>query len=538
MLSKFSKIRKIDKSHRLYNLYLELLSNRSQNVQKIAFECLQTYKLPHVTPYVRHISNLIDEKRIRSELIKFKIDPESKKIRPEHRSELIPLIFRILQSKLLHKKKMKIKRKNNAQLKKLQILRFLAQCKQEELMSFVHIAFSLYNKYDVSEDNLVEKLTQKLDFSKFPAPKRLLASLSFLKMVQKQFSHKLDHNSLKHLLRILSVIGVILHIGITDYKHSIYKKYVKFFRSLRSICLKILNQFFTLFESYPWTSTEIDLIFQIFVWSTIDYFPLENLRTPTTLLKLFMTWSTNSKYFRLLMKSHPGDTHRYPLRFIINLLESKSNLSPTVVNSVMEIVENLLKSDQDVDDVSNDGGDHLRGCDILLPDLENILNYFHWRLESRRGVFNDKESYILSKCSGLLADDAACSQKMLNLLLPLVYKKAFAKRTSSYDDDDADEELVRMLVTVKNLIRNVDNGAHFLVTMSRLFSEFSGKSIRLLLCEVFASLAEKVCANGEEFRNEMVMLKGFLNGLNSWSDMALEKADSDQRLDTFRDIDK
>ncbi|GJQ79470.1 hypothetical protein Trydic_g16323 [Trypoxylus dichotomus] len=105
-LEVFAKIRSAKSMYRepeLYKLYFELLSHKNSEVQKVALDCIMTYKFKYLIPYKEHLYNLVDDKNFKNELVAFRVDPESSMIQEEHRNEVIPIIMNIVFSKMVSK---------------------------------------------------------------------------------------------------------------------------------------------------------------------------------------------------------------------------------------------------------------------------------------------------------------------------------------------------------------------------------------------------------------------------------------------------
>jgi len=50
-MSTFRNPKNIYKESEVYDIYLSLLSNKNEEIQKAALDCLLTYKQKHVIPY-------------------------------------------------------------------------------------------------------------------------------------------------------------------------------------------------------------------------------------------------------------------------------------------------------------------------------------------------------------------------------------------------------------------------------------------------------------------------------------------------------
>jgi hypothetical protein len=105
----------------LYKFYSIIVSKPDTTVAKLALDCLLTYKNEAIVPYQQTLKNFFDDGALRNELLGFdpslmtmttsllslsrSSDEEQKKIEPNHRSTIIPLMIRILYGRFVSKPK-------------------------------------------------------------------------------------------------------------------------------------------------------------------------------------------------------------------------------------------------------------------------------------------------------------------------------------------------------------------------------------------------------------------------------------------------
>ena len=63
-------------------------------MQKVAFECIMTYKRKYLKPYKENFLKLLDDKSFKNEIVLFSVNPETTVILEEHRSRMIPVLMR------------------------------------------------------------------------------------------------------------------------------------------------------------------------------------------------------------------------------------------------------------------------------------------------------------------------------------------------------------------------------------------------------------------------------------------------------------
>lgn len=131
----------------LNDVYFDLLSHKNPDIQKAALECIMTYKHKYLVPYSEHLFALIDNKKFKNEVTKFRIDKDSGIIQEEHRPHLIPIIMRLVYSKMIAKTGMRTGGKAGPAMRRALVLRFLAGCHEDEMLIFIKMAFKFFDRF-------------------------------------------------------------------------------------------------------------------------------------------------------------------------------------------------------------------------------------------------------------------------------------------------------------------------------------------------------------------------------------------------------
>lgn len=538
----FSKIRSPKSMYRepdLYKLYFDLLSHKNHEVQKLALDCIMSYKHKYLIPYREHLYNLINERNFKDELATFRVDKESSIVKEEHREHLIPIVLKIVYSKMFAKTGLRTGGKSSGQLRRNLVLRFLAGCQENEMLNFIHMAFRFYSKYIDDNSNLeelIEKISNDVNLETFFPPKRLQSSLNLLTVVLEQFGGLMKDDLLRFLLRVLFVIGTAIK-GALRQIQNIHAGYLLMLRNLRTSCVKIIERFFEHFESYPWESNEINVVFNVFVWPYLDKLTVEGIHSPTSLLKLFTQWGSNPRYFPLLMKHHPENQDCYILPSIMKLLLNKQS-RPSVVNSIMEMFEKLLSLIPDDEEselkipidhllpIQDNILDRLKlheklnyGSCILLPHASSILEIIKRKLENKSKNINQLELFILSRISELVWE-SAISDEVLKLLLPVALKKCSL----------GEETVLKYVSTISNLLGNVEQPQIHFKQLSPLFADISYVSSRKILCQILEMISKQTNDSHLSLLAETVLQ------LNAWDVKWVDQPDFQRRLDGFKTI--
>ncbi|XP_054276631.1 small subunit processome component 20 homolog [Macrosteles quadrilineatus] len=533
-LTVFSKLRNprsMFKEPELYKTYLDFLSHKNPDVQKAALDCIMTYKFKYLTPYKEHLYGLIDDKTFKEEVTLFRIDADNEIIRPEHRADLIPVVMRIVYSKMLNRSGARTGSKSAKQVRRSIVFRFLAGCKHEELLFYLKMAFRLYAS-TVQDDAaaMVQSVQSTLDLSAMVPPKRLLSTVNLLMVVLSQCGSLLSEEALRFLLRVLLCVGVTVSSALSQ-REVVHAGYFNILKNIRTAAFGVIIKFFSAFETFPWTSQELDVVYNVFVWPYLPKLPVEGIHSPTPLMKLFMAWSQLPRYFPLLIKYQKDSPEVTPLPFIMTLLTS-TKTHGSVVNAIMDIVDKLVNWEDNMDEdvpptpplLINDlldvdsydiQGHTNFGSRILYPHIPAVLERMKRKLSRPKATLGHRDLTILSHVTSLV-HDSETSETLLSLMIPVVGRKAGA----------GEHVICPLITTVTNLITNVTHPRGYIRSLAPLFGSVVGAEPRRMLSALVKSI------DGEENGLNAQLLAD----LNAWNAKWLDQPDFERRLDAFKII--
>ncbi|XP_066256541.1 small subunit processome component 20 homolog [Euwallacea similis] len=537
VFSQFKSPKSMYREPELYRLYFDLLKHKNAEIQKLALDCLMTYKFTHLLPYKDQLYDLINDKNFKHVISDFRIDKETTQVQVGHREGLIPVILQIVFSKMSSKTGLRTGGKASGQNRRNLILRFLAGCEELEMLTFVQKSFSIYSRYlQDNECDLVTDVAGRVDLERCLAPKKLLSTVNLLNVILDQFGGLMGDQLLTYLLKILLIVGALVS-GIMNQLAKVHSGYLSILRTIRTTSIKTLERFFEQFHQYPWNSTQIDAIFDTFIWPYLSKLTIEGIHSPTALLRLFRQWSLNPRFFKLLVKHQKDNEEHYILPLIFELLANpKSHIS--VVNVIYEMIECLLKYEAseeelkleiEVNGVMELSGDLLARCKvneklnygscILLPHVPKVLEKIKQKLESRSKSLNKAELFILCRISELVWE-ARISDSVLGLLVPVVLKRS-----------TADEEVVKeLLTTVYNLLQNVENPSAHLRSLTPLFGDITHASCRKILLSILSHIAAK------SESKELLRVSEIIGELNAFDAKWLDQPDFERRHQAFKNI--
>ncbi|XP_073694690.1 small subunit processome component 20 homolog [Garra rufa] len=541
VFSKFNNPKALYMEPKLRELYTQLLCHKDQQIQKIALDCLMTYKDPNILPYKENLERLLDDKHFKDEIAHFNITEEGAVVLPSHRPKLIPMLMRILYGRMRTRVGSKFQGKGNTISRSSIVLRFLAACQPEEMGMFIDLLLEpVCHHAEGGCLAAVERAVAETNMSAVLPVGRQHGLLNTMEMLIQEMGHLMHLYLPKILQMLLCITASVSHI--LDHREQLRPGFLNPLKNLRRLGILRIQDFFDGFESYSFTADEIDAVFQAVVWPKVCLLSTESPYAPTPLLKVIFVWSQNPRYFPLLAKQRPGHPEYDILRNVFALFFSK-NLSAVTTAMVVDIAETLLttpdyepKENESVLVVNDcvipephqtcDESDSLTiGCRLLLPHIPALLKYLSRvvcnseRLKKTQFKAQvKKELNILSKISRFVTEKEQ-SSTLIGLLLPYLHKLRTAQETQ-----------LDILGTVKNLLRQCSDPNMFLKPLSKLFSIIQDRIPRQALCEAFQILSE--------MDSELTYITDVVVELNAFDSRHLNEIYFDVRLLAFQKVIK
>ncbi|NXC50218.1 UTP20 protein, partial [Penelope pileata] len=536
VFSKFSNPRALYLEQKLNALYTQLLSHQDQSVQRIALDCIMTYKHPHLLPYRENLQRLLEDKSFKEEIVHFSISEESTIVKMEHRPHLIPVLMRILYGRMRNKTGSKTQGKSAAATRMSIVLRFLAGSLPEEIRMFLDLLFEPVKQFSHGPcQTAVLRSMSEVDLAKVLPLGRQHSLFNGLEVVLKNMGHLISQY-LPEILQILLCMTAVVSC-ILQQREKVQPRLINPLKNLRRLGLKLVVEFFSDHETYSFSVEEVDAVFHAVVWPQVCRLASESQYSPTFLLKLIHTWSKNPRYFPLLAKQHPDRPECDILTNVFAVLSAK-NLSEATSNVVMDIADSLLNSPnfEPTEKVSSlnvtgciiaDTGEVTEetlslGCRLVLPHVPAILQYFSKTMlnvekmkKKKYRAQVSKELNILSKISKFIQEKSQNSV-LVSLLLPFLHQ--------SNIEQDAE---IDILETVQNLLRHCSNPTSFLKPLAKLFSVIQNKLSRQKLCLVFQTLSD--------LDSELKYITDIVK-LNAFDQRHLDDINFDVRLSAFQSI--
>ncbi|XP_041637012.1 small subunit processome component 20 homolog [Cheilinus undulatus] len=539
VFAKFTNPRSLYLESSLSELYNQLLCHQDQQIQRVALECVLSYKEPNIVPYKENLEKLLDDKHFKEEIVHFNISDESGVVDASHRARLIPLLMRILFGRLRSKAGSKFQGKAFAASRSSIILRFLAGCQAEELGIFIDLLLEPVCHHSQGPClAAVERAIADTDLGAVLPLGRQHSLLNIINVVIQKLGH-LIHIYLPKVLQILLCVTASVST-ILDQRDQLRAGCISPLKNLRRLGILRIQDFFDGFDSHSFSPDELDAVFQAVVWPQICRLPTESPYSPTPLLKLIHVWCKNSRFFPLLAKKKPNQLECDVLLNVFALLSAK-NASPATIAMVMDIAESLATTEDFVPSESEaelsvnncvfpqpgEGAliseDSLtQGSRLLLPHISTLLQYLSGvvrntdRLKKKKFRAQvAKELNILSKVSRFVSDKEQ-SSVLIGLLLPYLQK-----------GNNPQETEIDILATVQNLLRQCVQPSAFLRPLSKLFSIIHHKLPRQALTNVFQTLSD--------LEPSLTYITDAAAQLNAFDSRHLDEIYFDVRLTAFQD---
>lgn len=302
---------------------------------------------------------------------------------------------------------------------------------------------------------------------------------------------------------LLKVLLVITSTSMTllEKRDEVLPWCINLLKSVRTLAVMKLIQFFKTFTKYEFQPGEIDAVFESIVWPMLPRLELESVKMPSPLVRLFCTWSENPRYFVFFSKYREDCKSLTILPHLIALYTS-SRAKPRVVGVVSKIIFNLILSKStavieeeeenvaplkinfsfcEPEDIMTESINY--GTKLLLPFVDDILQ----KLESTflvlhkkrsKKVLSQRDLTILLGISPHVENSEQCF-KLIHLLVPFLHNP----KTDV-------EPQVFILNTISNLIKKVTEVESFMAIFAPLFGKLTHQNSRSALTSIFTTMSE------------------------------------------------
>ncbi|GBP37217.1 Small subunit processome component 20 homolog [Eumeta japonica] len=194
VLAQFKNPRALHKEPVFWDIYMKFLKNKNPFLQKYALDCVLNYKNKNIIPYKSNLYNLVDDKKFKDELTLFKITEDAQSIRMEHRDEVVPIILRILYGKMISKQG--TEKKSGGQTKRAMVMRYLAGCNENELKTFIDMAFSYFQTFmDMSPIDIYQEISGNFNLKAVTSPGKLHSALNLFEGILEIMKRRISNTA-------------------------------------------------------------------------------------------------------------------------------------------------------------------------------------------------------------------------------------------------------------------------------------------------------------------------------------------------------
>ncbi|KAI0090560.1 armadillo-type protein [Irpex rosettiformis] len=543
VFSKFVNPKALHSSQELRTLFMTLLSHPDRQLQKLALDCVLTFKDPAVAKFEEELKALLDNTRWRDQLTNLDIAS----IGGDNRAQTIEVLIRLLYGVMLEKKG-KSRSKGGVD-RRAAVLAAFNGCTSDELETLVDLMLGpiLRKRADSLESLEVSTPTpsgSSYQLQLIPdsvSDKQLVGFLTLLGDVMKNLGTKLLPRWDILLQTLLDVIGyaqgrlttvtpeadsneeqddtdAVSDVGSEDDQGRSGTG-----RAIRAVRQTGLKRFIDFFRS-P-VSLEFDFTpylgeaFRSFISPRLPLLNVENTQAPSALLELFHTWTLKPQFAPFLVAYNSQ-----VLPKIYDCLVA-SSVKPAVISRVFDIVDHLL---------SLSSADNALADAVFKPGIPLLLTNLTVLVERMKGdtsltdQLGRRQINILSQLAPYMADSAQAST-LLSLFTPIL-RKSSKTIPEKLKVDILD--IIRNLLPLVDGISSSDNAA-YLKTFSLfayLFQSLRSRQARLKLVAVFRALAE--------LNEQLLPLADLLESLNAYSARRMDEPDFERRLSAFSHLNE
>lgn len=497
-----------------------LLTNGDVEIQRSALKAIFCWNLQSLQPYRENLMNLLDDQTFRQEISTFLHDDDA--IQSEHRSDLIPVILRILYGKMIAKSGTKTAKQGQI-IKRKAVFRALSRLHGNELHEFVQIVLGplanheLFRNSHLLEENLCQmRLTVRKQLGLAKMMKDMLENLSHQ---LEPFIKNLVDALLHCLIRTMRELSTMPKEDVID---GIQAPALKSLRQVGIQCVILMFQKFPAKELKPYMFT----LFAELISPRLEKLPVESSQSVSGLLTLFSTWASSmttvlflSEYDSCLITS------------IIDCLEvpsTKDEVKRFILDDIFKrIVANC--SPYSGSEIGSEEQEEKRKIvqSLLNPYVEAIL---------------DRVGNLLRKSPS--KELLGSAVELISMLAPLIKGSNHIENLLEISTFLFDQPSHRVNPRSKgDLLRIVQ---HFMIlldassagklsgpilrSVSSLFGYFKDRANRVALSEVLCVLAKR--------DPELQTIASLCVSLNSFSALRLDEPDFDERLRAFSIINE
>jgi U3 small nucleolar RNA-associated protein 20 len=499
--SKLSNPKALYRADDLRSFYLRLLSIGDTTIQRLAVDCLLTWKDPYLLSHRDRLADLLDEVKFRDTLLRFSLAPSSEIIAPAERADLLPVITRLLYGLVTTRHRRQAARKTAT-------LASLRSCTTPDLDLFVGLMLAPFQS--LLPDEGVSQFVLPSTPGSLPSKKRQVGFLTLLGDVIKHLGANVRHCS----ANLLAVTLSLVHFAALDDKENQTSA-----RQIRLLGTKRLSEF-SLFLTFEELEFILPAMFTSLISPKLSALPSETTQSPSALLQLLVAWSSKRDVVPALVKY---DSSVLPAVFACLAVPK---VKSTVVLRILDLVQNLLGF------AEAEGKDSFVVLSVVRPHVASLLANLSVLLERTVSSFDARNEVSRRQLNLLLklvpyVDQKEEASGLVTILLPLL------RRPRKVVPEGVQ---INLLAIIADLIPlgldspTAPNAVRLYETLSILFSALRSRNGRLGLVRALQqfSAVDDTCSR----------VASLLEDLNAFSVKRSEEPDFDRRLLAFSQLNE
>jgi len=499
LFSLFKNPKALYKTSEVYSAMLALLSHGDREIQRYALEAILTWKNPTISRYEEQLKGFLEDAKFKEQLTIFlDIGSDDDSLQDSHRSEILPLVFRLMYGRII------TKGKGDQQADRKAVFTIISRFEDDEVKQFLEVLLGRLNQLELvkkgvfHEQNLTEELLDQR--RQLGLINMLHDFLDTLRMTAASFTPQLVDPVIYCLIR-----AARNSIESTNNIESDEAGKFGLARSIRQISLRCLILIFDIIPNFAW-HLYLPVLFNDLIRPRLDKLAQENAQAVSGFLRLFSAWAKHIETVSFLF--------RFDRQLVSRLAECVSNHSTKeevrrfVLN---EIFGNVLDLAQEGDKSSEAWSLLSEHAPIILQHLGTALT-----IESTKDFLDDGVKLIVR-----LADVVSPTSTDLLSSLPYLLVQS-SKKVSLSAKTDALRIILRA-TPVASINDELFDQLYDSICSS--FAYFSDRESRLLLCDILQELARKKPA--------LKTPANLCSDLNSFAANRLDEPDYDRRTGAF-----
>jgi U3 small nucleolar RNA-associated protein 20 len=509
LLGKFKNPKVLFKSQAVFEALLESLTVSHSEIQKLALKALVTWKLASINKYEESLLKLTDEKTYRDELtILFQDDSESTFIQNQDRSQLVPILLRLLYGQMISRSRSGPDH-GAQEAKRRTTLRMLFKLQGDEIAYFLDIAFGNLS-VDLSVEGDLQADPGSVDVFSLEKQYGIVKTAeSMLETLQSQLA-PFGERILEPILYCLYQACRRLNgTNQTDNASQLEGK-SSIVRNIRRTSIHCLCMLATCCVGIKW-SVYLPSVFQNVIEPKLERFPIENAQGISGLLQLFATWASDARRVQYLTVYNES-----LLEKVAECLLTPSTRDDVKIYILDQIFLKLLQL------AAQNSGLRQEIVSVLQPHVQHLLGVLGSLLENKedRKVLDSAVSVLASLTP--LVDSSIEVESLISAIAKLLGESA--GRVSPKVKGNLLQAVLRLLKGGRLTVES-SPGASLRQMISNLFNYFTDVQNRSALADVL-----QVLATGDSLASEIASI---CSRLNAVSNMKLDGLDYDSRLEAF-----